>query len=1039
MSAGPILGVVGATVGGIFGGPLGAQIGFTVGSVVGGIIDPPHVDGPKLGDMSFQTSRDGIPIPHVWGVYMVRGNILQSNPHVDTVNKVSAGKGGPTTTETRRTKTFALGLCRPIGGILRVWENEKLIFDGREETTLPAADNAAFLDNVNIYLGGEDQLPDPELETDTGVGTTPAYRGLSYITFVNKDVTDFVGALPQYKVEVWTDGFESKSSSGTTATQDNWFDAVSSPHPLASNFYDGWTTSTVFKSDIAPDSGNPHLRTFSILTPGGTGLWFTSGQIRLRTVLYSQPSVTANQFIGFKWLTIEAGDQSNWKFDDWYCVTASYSKTLAVYKISWVNLTRGEEVTEDGTIINNEGIDFFSATSGHFQSMMVWGADGFSNVTTPVHPWKGSLGHSYVLGSYIDLDIESNRRLFSSLTGIKSLGTQGELPSGSQALVYLPWGHPSENLGSEDIGTWSTDFFYQDELEINNSVPPLAPDSPATLTPIGVGRIVEEMCALVDVTDLNVSAISSLNVIGFGVAGKYSVADTLRSLQNAFFFDMPEIDGQLVAVPRGGSSVATINRTDMVLGSEAKFETIREQGYEFPTKLHVSFANAETDYTPTKVTSERRSADILSFTEVTVEITANMDADDVSQIADKMHKISDVEFGGGVDFAVSEKFAFLTPADIISVESESGVFKRTRIEKISAVDGALHMQVILDRASTYSSSVTAAPLVIPEPPVTNLAGVTTWHAMDLPALLQSHDTLHLYFAGHGAAVWNGATIEQLVENEWIQRGTLTYPTTIGTLQETTAAHAAGLDTTNTVLVALSDNDIESISLAEFELGGNAALLGDEIINFRTAIEDGDNWRLSYLTRGGLNTSPVEHVATARFVLLNSPKLVTLQKLSIGETITFRVFTSGTLPAFTDEQDIIFAGNSQIEFAPLIATSELIGADWDFNWEHNKRIGAPNEAIISAHFTGFGIQLVKGGTTVTLEYQNDGITYTEAEQIADFGSAITSWDSAIVYGINQFTGNGASSTLSNIEGDKLAFEDGSGYLEFEDASGVLLLE
>ncbi len=201
-----VLGVVGAVVGGYFGYP---QLGFVIGSIIGGVIDPEHVPGPKLGDASVQTSRDGVPIPIVWGLDHVVGNIIQLNPLQTVTKKIKSGKGGgPTTTETRRFRSFAIGIARgptgPIVGLIRVWENNKLVYDNRMVPTLPTADSIAFLEGVNLYLGTETQLPDPELETITGVSLTPAYRGLAYIVFVDKDITDFGSSIPQYRFEIYT-------------------------------------------------------------------------------------------------------------------------------------------------------------------------------------------------------------------------------------------------------------------------------------------------------------------------------------------------------------------------------------------------------------------------------------------------------------------------------------------------------------------------------------------------------------------------------------------------------------------------------------------------------------------------------------------------------------------------------------------------------------------------------------------------------------------------------------------------------------------
>jgi hypothetical protein len=202
------LGVAGGVIGAYFGGPVGAQIGFAIGSAIGGAIDPEEIQGPKLGEVPVQTGRDGVPIAYGWGVIHTAGNIIQKNPIVETEESTSVGKGGGTKqVTTRRTRTFAIGVCRgPIRGILRIWQNDKVVYDVRENPGIALADTQAYAEAITIYLGDDDQLPDPELESVWGVGTTPAYRGLAYVVWNNFDITDFGSAIPQYRFEVEVDG-----------------------------------------------------------------------------------------------------------------------------------------------------------------------------------------------------------------------------------------------------------------------------------------------------------------------------------------------------------------------------------------------------------------------------------------------------------------------------------------------------------------------------------------------------------------------------------------------------------------------------------------------------------------------------------------------------------------------------------------------------------------------------------------------------------------------------------------------------------------
>lgn len=202
------LGIVGAVVGSYF-GPIGTQIGYAIGSAVGGYIDPIKIPGPSLGEAPIQTSRDGVPIPIAWGICHVHGNVIIKNPEYQVTTWKRQGKGGSTkVSETRRYRTFGVGVCTSsigsVAAILRIWENDRLVYDVRSSPSIPAAETTKYAEGIRIYTGEESQLPDPDLEAHWGVGDTPAFRGLAYVVWVGKDLTDFGGAIPQFRFEVNT-------------------------------------------------------------------------------------------------------------------------------------------------------------------------------------------------------------------------------------------------------------------------------------------------------------------------------------------------------------------------------------------------------------------------------------------------------------------------------------------------------------------------------------------------------------------------------------------------------------------------------------------------------------------------------------------------------------------------------------------------------------------------------------------------------------------------------------------------------------------
>lgn len=203
--------IAGTIVGAAFGMP---QLGFALGSMIGNAVDPVQIHGPKIGELQVQTSRDGVPRPIIFGVACVSGNIIDRSEPKIVKKKERQGKGGPEVVTERVYQSFAIRICEgEIQGISKIWENEKLIYDGgdTENFPIPDAGIGKFLGGVSalkgrigasIYFGGEEQMPDPTFEAIHGVGNTPAYRGTAYIVFKDKDLTDFGGAIPQYRFEV---------------------------------------------------------------------------------------------------------------------------------------------------------------------------------------------------------------------------------------------------------------------------------------------------------------------------------------------------------------------------------------------------------------------------------------------------------------------------------------------------------------------------------------------------------------------------------------------------------------------------------------------------------------------------------------------------------------------------------------------------------------------------------------------------------------------------------------------------------------------
>jgi hypothetical protein len=168
-----------------------------------------------LSDARTTTAAIGAPVMEVVGSDAIAGNVMWLAPLSEVAaNDEVGGKGGPSQQQTTYSyfQGIALGICRgPMGGIVRIWENGALVFDvrGQQESESDSAYAArlshaqSYADGFVFYPGDEEQMPDPTIEADKGVGFVPAFRGLCYIVFPNRQLKEEQGLRhPNFKIEV---------------------------------------------------------------------------------------------------------------------------------------------------------------------------------------------------------------------------------------------------------------------------------------------------------------------------------------------------------------------------------------------------------------------------------------------------------------------------------------------------------------------------------------------------------------------------------------------------------------------------------------------------------------------------------------------------------------------------------------------------------------------------------------------------------------------------------------------------------------------
>jgi hypothetical protein len=187
-----------STVGTLLGGPVGGAIGSLLGeSIDQQLFGPGPRQGPRLGDLSVQTSNYGRPIPRVFGTMRVAGSIIWSTD-LQEDSQTQGAKGQPDTTTYSYSVSFAVALSsRPITSIGRIWADGKLIRGTDGQFTVPMT--------FRLYDGSEEQAIDPLIASIEGLESTPAYRGVALAVFEQLQLAEFGNRIPFLTFEVEAD------------------------------------------------------------------------------------------------------------------------------------------------------------------------------------------------------------------------------------------------------------------------------------------------------------------------------------------------------------------------------------------------------------------------------------------------------------------------------------------------------------------------------------------------------------------------------------------------------------------------------------------------------------------------------------------------------------------------------------------------------------------------------------------------------------------------------------------------------------------
>lgn len=1051
-----------------------AALAFSVGSAVGAAMFGPRlptVEGPKLNDLRVQSSAYGEMLPLVYGSARVSGKLMWSQAIRQTRHESrSGGKGGGGQKVVTYTYscTFAVAICQApaagITGIRRIWANGELIYSAADDATaqtLIASNQAAA--GMAIYTGASTQTADATIQAAVGAANCPAYRGTAYIVFSDLQLEKYGNRVPSLEFEVVNVGAATPFTAALLPITNGvdeysylyasipivqqggyrWHREYFGEYFYRSNIYSGVIDTVpplylgVYTTYYAgyDRAGNPIASSqngsnYCLIRYTG-GAWEEIGPIAGSGADFEVREVDHNVY-WYAGGVVENGDYSRttYTLPSGYTLSETcYSRHI--YGAMFLRLNKSADSTKWLAVVDtsNSAVTVLAQLPGSSTVFLTGALDG-------------TLWFAYS-GAVYQYDQSGTQLGSITLTG----GTPSEMVEVAPGLAIahdssIYWKLDIDALAQISTGT-ATSHTLLENAALDGTCYAYSGAGTAehrqtwlinhagsiTLAGLDLDDIVTDLCARVglaagdiDVTDLTAT------VPGYLIARRMNARAAIEPLQAAYYFDATESDSKLKFVARGGSSAVTIPEDDLAAHEAGNalpdtVEITRAQEMELPVEVTVTYIDKDAAYQTGTQNSRRLTTSSKSTADLQLPI---------SLTAAKAKEIADVALFDAwmsrntLKFSTTREYTKYEPTDVISVV-KGGVTHTVRLLGKNEAGGLIHWDAVSENISIYTQASEAVGPTVPSDAIA-VAGPTLLKLLDIPLLRDSDDDPGFYAAACGyLAGWPGAQLYKSIDDSatWDEAGDgFLNEAAIGLAESALGDFTGGniFDESSTVTVTLISGTLASTTGLAVLNGANAALIGDEVLQFKTAtLTSGSTYTLSGFLRGrrGTEWAMASHVAGEDFILLTATTLYRLpaQTSEIGLARDYKGVSFGGLLDDAATEEFTNTAMGLECYAPVqVGGGRDASSNLTINWVRRTRIGGEWRDYVDAPLgettESYEVDILNGGGTVlrTITASSATASYTAAQQTTDFGSP-QSAISIKVYQLSATVGRGIAASAT----------------------------
>ena len=996
------LGVVGSALGSAIG--IGASAGWLGGVMLGNLLfgggKGQNIEGPRIDDLSVQTSTYGAPIPLVYGTMRISGNVIWSTPlkETRTVKKSSGGKGGgkkSSQTTYSYSASFAIGLCiGPVSTVRRIWADTKVIYDATASNT---QSTEKYPGVVRIHRGEETQEPDSTIEMHLGAGNVPAFRGLCYLVFTDLQLKDFANRIPNISAEVVADG--DMQSDAVILTPATTMTKEGGTLDMARGTLIGTGSAHVYKYDLV---NNRLVLQRSLEDPNWSGAFPGANDV------YGDVCGIDSQ--GYYYHAADAYGVSMRLIKRHPDTLGIVALTSPKVSFSVNGIVRRDKIFCYGTRkVYNTSLQEIADLSAYFPSVTFggpmcddpygryWQVTGnYVRRFTPdafgsgsLTEWSSTAWTSGELPRTVFWDDFTGHIYFTLGLGhrvIKWHPDDGYVAHVDNVAIPAGWGFQSDSNMPIGGKLWSAADFDATlvdlvSMRLEQSID-LIPFRPTSATHFGgayekfthsavimtndgqvkyplerygndavpLSGVLSDICQKAGMapTSLITSAVSQ-SLRGYVVSRRMAAREALEPLLGTYFIDAVETDGILRFIPRGGASASTIAKDDLGASDSGQDKQIRlsesrVQDVELPQRLDIVHVDPTRDHQPNTQHASRITDAIITREKQTREISISLTPDEAKQVAERTLYNAWVE-RNQYKFSLPPKWLRLDPTDVVTLNLDDTVLK-VRLNKVDfGGNNVISCEAVAEDEIVYLSNAAGSGGGLPSIPI-NISGPTPLFLMDMPMLRYEDDTLGIYYAfGFRDGTVSGASMYRSPDElAWEVLGTgndgPVFGWAAGALPNVVSPWT--WDETSKIQIALTQGTLDSKTALEVLNWANIALLGDEVIQWRNAtVLASGLYELSGLLRGrrGTEWATGTHTIGERFILLSEDGVyrAPLPMTEISRTAYYKGIADGANWDDAPSNILVFKGNSLRCLSPVQVKGSRDGSgNLTITWKRRTR-------------------------------------------------------------------------------------------------------